>query len=115
VRVTLPSSLGGYGMLPLARESSSDLTFALSGADAGPPPLLTGFFRSSSKARAQQSGSAWYVRETMAPRLRPLITLTFASWHGQPLNLAAGYLFKLRFPTLAWLGDKEQDQTVPRL
>src|SRR3712207_2363513 len=34
---TMPSLLGGYGMLPLALETFSDPPLALSGAVAGPP------------------------------------------------------------------------------
>ena len=33
---------------------------------------------------------------------------------GQPPNLAAGYLLELRLPAFAGLGDKEQNQPVPR-
>jgi hypothetical protein len=42
------------------------------------------------------------------------ITPLFASRNSQPLNLAAGYLFKFGLPALSGLGDEEQDQAVPR-
>jgi hypothetical protein len=35
-----------------------------------------------------------------------LITPAFASRNRQPLDLAAGYLFKLGFPTFSGLGDE---------
>jgi len=44
-----------------------------------------------------------------------LIPFAFASRDSQPVNLSAGYLFKLRFPTLPGLGYEQQDKAVPRL
>lgn len=37
-----------------------------------------------------------------------LITLSIGGRDCQPLDLAAGYLLKLRFPAFPWLGDKQQ-------
>jgi hypothetical protein len=41
------------------------------------------------------------------------IALSTPNGDSQPLYLAAGYLLEFGFPTFAWLGDENQDQTVP--
>jgi hypothetical protein len=53
------------------------------------------------------------LRMMVAPCLRVLIPFAFASRDSQPVNLSAGYFFKLRFPALSGLGDEEYDKTVP--
>ncbi len=43
-----------------------------------------------------------------------LIAVLLIGRNGEPLYLASGYLFELRFPALAGAGDEQQDQAVPR-
>src|SRR5918992_840643 len=100
-----------YSDIMCSTRTALRLLSAFSGVVGRPPSLHLGAFNNSSRARAQSSEEFLYSRDMRgaAFRLPPLITPVFTSGNRQPLNLAAGYGSKLELPTLAGLGNQEQD------